>query len=135
MSTQFLWLITGGILVGTTLAFVVSYFISNIILEDVIYFIIVLCGVYLSFEIAEVALGSNGIISVSFYGIFMAKLGRYLFNPRLFDFMTKVWHVMYFGVESILYTVSGINLGIVVIENSDKLIKVDLFKVIVFYFI
>jgi CPA1 family monovalent cation:H+ antiporter len=104
---RFLLVLLGGAFVGLVIGFI-TYWITKLIKNKVLYALICLVSAYLSFFLAEYHLSISGVISVLSCGIIFHYLS-YKHNPEDLD-KVHLWRFSVSIAESMIFLLAGVSI-------------------------
>ena len=117
--TNFVRVSIGGPILGILVGMVVCFWMKKIIRDNVLSITITFVGAFLCFYIAEFTwVKVSGILSLVSLGLFFSAVGKRKIYPESEHALHHVWATIQFGSETIIFMLTGIIVGIRMIEES-----------------
>ncbi len=129
ITVQSLVLIFGGVVVGLTAGWL-QVACLNRTSNDLIRTCITICGAYISYYIADVWVGTSGVITLCFEGVYLAANFPGMFPGAGGSSFTHVWEFMVHGANTALFAMVGIIMAKDAIPNMTAF---DLFSILYLY--
>ncbi|MFO7892341.1 MAG: cation:proton antiporter [Longimicrobiales bacterium] len=105
---EFLVAFVGGLGTGAVVGFVFGKMIEVVENDDLIEILLTTVVAFLSFLVAEFAIGASGITAVVGAGIVLGGWGRTKFSPGTLDYLTRFWAYLAFVVNSLVFLLTGL---------------------------
>ena len=116
---SFVRLSLGGPILGLLIGFLISNWMKRIIRDSILSVNITVIGAYLCFYIAEFTwVHVSGILSIVTLGLYFSAVGKRRIYPESEHAMHNVWGAIQFGSETLIFVLTGILVGIKMIEES-----------------
>ena len=98
----------GGLATGVLMGLVFGKLIEAVHNDDVIEILLTSVVAYLSFLVAELAVGASGITAVVGAGLVLGGWGRTKFSPGTLDYLTRFWAYLAFVVNALVFLLTGL---------------------------
>ena len=105
---EFLVAFIGGLATGAAVGFVFGKMIQAVENDDLIEILLTTVVAFLSFLVAEFAIGASGITAVVGAGIVLGGWGRTKFSPGTLDYLNRFWAYLAFVVNSLVFLLTGL---------------------------
>lgn len=120
----------GGWLLGVVMGVVVGFWVKRIIRDPILSMAVTLVAAYLTFYIAEFTiLKVSGILALVCFGLYMAAEGKRTIYPTSDYALHKVWSYIQYSCETLIFILTGVVFGVVVINRSTTISGADWGKV------
>ena len=107
----------GGPVLGIAFGLGVSFWVKRIIRDSILSMAITFVGAYLCFYVAEFTiLKVSGILTIVCFGLYMAAVGKRTIYPTSDYALHKVWSFIQFCCETLIFILTGIVVGIKIIN-------------------
>jgi NhaP-type Na+/H+ or K+/H+ antiporter len=132
---NFIRLAGGGPLLGVVFGLFSCLWLRRIIRDDILASALTFITCYISFYCAEFTfLGVSGILCIVCLGLFMSAFGKSKIYAESEHAIHTVWGFAQYGCETLIFLLTGILIGIEMIEKS-TITGEDWIKMLIFYFI
>ena len=104
---SFLWVVSGGLLVGAVLTFLLSGWIARLFNDPMSEITLTLILAYLSMIIAEGLLHVSGVMAVVVSGLWMSSSGRTKISPEVEHFLHRFWGTLGYIANTLIFFLVG----------------------------
>jgi NhaP-type Na+/H+ or K+/H+ antiporter len=125
----------GGPLLGMIIGILISFWMKRIVRDSVLSTNITFVGAYLCFYIAEFTwVKVSGILSIVVLGLYMSAVGKRKIYPESEHALHNVWGYIQYACETLIFILTGIVVGVEMIEESTITIW-DWLRMLLFWFL
>ena len=105
---EFLWVFLGGLLIGGAVGWVVMGCMRFVRADPLVQLTFTVVSAYLSFLLAQGALGLSGVMASVGAGLVTAHYGRVCFSRETRDYLHHFWSFSSFAANSFIFLVIGL---------------------------
>ena len=105
---NFLWVVSGGILVGGICAWLSLYWIGRVFNDALVEIAVSVSMAYIAFIVAEHNLHVSGVVAVVTLALAYASQGRTRISPEVAGFLHHFWEVMAYMANTLIFLIVGI---------------------------
>jgi CPA1 family monovalent cation:H+ antiporter len=105
---EFLVAFVGGLGTGAAMGWIFGKLIGAVENDDLIEILLTTVVAFLSFLVAELAVGASGITAVVGAGLVLGGWGRTKYSPGTLDYLTRFWAYLAFIVNSLVFLLTGL---------------------------
>ncbi|MDX1675171.1 MAG: cation:proton antiporter, partial [Longimicrobiales bacterium] len=105
---EFLVAFLGGLATGAAVGYAFGKMIEAVENDDLIEILLTTVVAFLSFLVAEFAIGASGITAVVGAGVVLGGWGRTKFSPGTLDYLNRFWAYLAFVVNSLVFLLTGL---------------------------
>lgn len=105
---EFLVAFVGGLATGAAMGLLFGKLIEVVESDDLIEILLTTVVAYLSFLVAELAIGASGITAAVGAGLVLGGWGRTKFSPGTLDYLGRFWAYLAFVVNSLVFLLTGL---------------------------
>lgn len=105
---EFLFVVAGGVLVGTILAFLCITFITKVEGDEMLQNSVMILAAYMTFIIAQSYLQVSGVIALVGFGLTITYMGRTRLKPQASKFMHEFWELAAHIANTLIFIIVGI---------------------------
>ena len=113
---SFLWVVSGGLLVGVVLTWLVSSWIARLFNDPLSEITLTVVLAYLSMVIAEGLLHVSGVMAVVASGLWMSGSGRTKISPEVEHFLHRFWGTLGYVANTLIFFL----VGFVIAQKLDR---------------
>lgn len=92
VARDFLWVVLGGVAVGSCLSMVISTWMARLFKDNFIKVSLMVVGAYLAMVISESVLNVSGIMAIITMGLWMSHVGYFSIGQETAEFLRKFWN-------------------------------------------
>lgn len=105
---EFVVAFAGGLATGVVMGALFGKLIEAVENDDLIEILLTTVVAYLSFLVAELAVGASGITAVVGAGLVLGGWGRTKFSPGTLDYLGRFWAYLAFVVNALVFLLTGL---------------------------
>ncbi len=104
---EFIWVVSAGLIIGTSIGWLVLWFIGKLINQPLIEITLSVSAAYLTFIIAE-SLHVSGVVALVAIALMFSTLGRTRISPEISHFLHQFWEMMTYMANTLIFIIVGI---------------------------